>query len=201
MIAYHIWYISCTLKIIVRRGFWTSKEVYWERQGAIIFFQIGGHEKAGSHRFFSVKNIGVSTWNKQEIIGWLQVLLKFVFNDNPLQIFHATRNEGCRFVYNKVSCNFWLSNMGSQKYCLGTFGISWAPYSKENGDLIIHLFMCFLFCFVFLINPILRNMIYMKFNLAIYSFIFSHQLLLLLMMHCKDELVSTYSIKGLKHKK
>ena len=67
--------------------------------GAIIFFQIGGHEKSWGHRFFflfSVKSIGVSTWNKQEIIGWLQILLKFVFNDNPsMQIFHATRNGGC----------------------------------------------------------------------------------------------------------
>ena len=49
-------------------------------EGVSFSFKWGVMKKLGSHIY--VKNIGVSNWNKQEIIGYLITLLKFVFNDN-----------------------------------------------------------------------------------------------------------------------
>ena len=40
-------------------------------------------EKLGVTVFFFCEKYWVSTWNKQDIIGWLQYFTEFVFNDNP----------------------------------------------------------------------------------------------------------------------
>ena len=50
----------------------------------------GGHEKAGVHRIFS-REIGGSEKN-QEIFGWLQILMKILFNEiaPKMHIFCAT---------------------------------------------------------------------------------------------------------------
>ena len=75
LIEYYIWYmvhIGSTLKIIVRRWFWTSKDVYW---GTIVSFQITwirGSWKSWGPQIFFCEKYWVSTWYKQEIIGWLQ---------------------------------------------------------------------------------------------------------------------------------
>ena len=113
--------------------------------GGAIFLSNRGVIKSWGHRFSSVKNIGVSTWNKQEIIGWLQSLPKFVFNDN-----HANANFpryaywGYICVYNNTlaggGINFLLSNMGVTQILPrylpgGTFRNLWTPSSKENWDL------------------------------------------------------------------
>ena len=154
----HVW---PALKIIVRRWFWTSKDVYW---GAIVFFQIRRSWKSWGSQIFFCEKYWVSTWNKQDIIGWLQYFTEFVFNmTTPMQIINATLN-GLHYwfmitlQFRGGSYNFWLSNTGVTKYCRGTFGNLWTPIPKY-GDLIIHLFMCFL------INQILRNIKWFQRNL------------------------------------
>ena len=72
-------------------------------------------------QFFYVKNIGVSQLEKKkkkEIIGWLQILLKFVFNENrPMQIFRSTRIGGCIFVYNNTATQWGCHNTATQWGC------------------------------------------------------------------------------------
>ena len=143
-------HVGPTLKIIVRRGFWTSKDIYW---GAIVFFQITRIRRSwkswGPQIFF------VSTWNKQEIIGWLQYFTEICVQwQPPCKSTLRSLRVALLVYYNtavpKGSYNFWLSNTGVTKYCRGIFGNLWNPIPKY-GDLIINLFMCFL------INQILRK--------------------------------------------
>ena len=87
------------IKIIVRMWFWTSKGVYW---GAIVFFQIRRSWKSwGSQIFFSVKNIGVSTWNKQEIITIFYCNLCSM--TTPMQIINASLNGVSLLVYDNTA--------------------------------------------------------------------------------------------------
>ena len=69
LIEYYIWYMYAENN---------CAEVVLNKQRCLLrgyFFQIRRSWKSGGHRFVfvcvCVKNIGVSTWNKQEIIGWL----------------------------------------------------------------------------------------------------------------------------------
>ena len=72
-------------------------------------------------------------------------LLKMLFNEiaPKMHNFRATRVGGYMFLQHRNSGGghkiFWSSNRGggSQKYCHGTFGNSWPPYSKENGGPLI----------------------------------------------------------------
>ena len=158
----------------MQRWFWTTKDVYWE---AIIFFQIGGSWKSWCHRFFFFlwKILGSQLEKKKKrLLGGYKFYWNLCWMTHH-QIFHATRNGGCIFClnYNNTAalrrCHtiFDYQIRGSQKYCRGTLENFWIPYSKENGDLMIHLFMFF------------ETMISLKFNLAISILFFSHLLLLL----------------------
>ena len=95
----------------------------------------GVHEKGGVHRIFSWE-IGGSQKN-QEIIGWLQILMKILFNEvaKKMHIFCATCIGGYMFLQHCSSGggskNFWSSNRGSQKYCRGAFGNSWPPFQRK----------------------------------------------------------------------
>ena len=55
-------------------------------------------EKLGVIVFFFCEKYWVSTWNKQDIIGWLQYFTEFEFNDNPMQIINATLNGCCIMI-------------------------------------------------------------------------------------------------------
>ena len=93
-------------------------------------------KKRGSHNFF-MRNRRVT--KNPEIIGWLQILMKILFNEiaPKIHIFSATRigsymflqhcssGGGHKIIYHQIG--------GSQKYCQGTFGKFMTPYSKENG--------------------------------------------------------------------
>ena len=122
---------------------WKRYKVTNKVLGAIIFFRIGGHEKAGGgHRIFFTRNRMVT--KNQEIIGWLQILMKILFNEiAPKCIFSALRAFGVTYFFNIVTSGgggghniFDHQIGGSQKYCRGTFGNLWPPYSKENGSLL-----------------------------------------------------------------
>ena len=66
LIEYYIWYMCAENN---------CAQVVLNKQRCLLsgyFFQIRGSWKSWGHRFFSVRNVEVSTWNKQEIIGWLQ---------------------------------------------------------------------------------------------------------------------------------
>ena len=68
-------------------------------RGAIIFFRIGGFmKKLGVTDFFH-ENRGVTKKN-QETDGWLQILMKILFNEiaPKMHIFHATRIVGYMFL-------------------------------------------------------------------------------------------------------
>ena len=52
-------------------------------------------EKLGSTDFFSVKNIGSRLEINKKLLGGYNILLKCVFNDNPMQIINATLIWGC----------------------------------------------------------------------------------------------------------
>ena len=75
--------------------------MYAETLGAIIFFWMGGggHEKAGGSQNFFMKNKGGSQKN-QEIFGWLQILIKILFNEiaHKMHIFCATCIGGYMFL-------------------------------------------------------------------------------------------------------
>ena len=90
-------------------------------------------EKLGSTDFFCEK-YWVWTWNKQEIIGGYNILLKFVFNDNPMQIINATLIGGCGG--HKILPRYLLKFMNP-------YSKVWWPHNS--------------FIYVFLINQILRN--------------------------------------------
>ena len=149
-------------EIIVRRWFWTSKDVYW---GAIVFFQIRRSWKSwGSHIFFCEK-YWVSTWNKQDIIGWLQYSTEFVFNDNPHANYqrYALVMGVALLVYDNTavprgSYNFWLSNTGSQNIAEVPLEI----YEPLFQSMVTALFI---YLYGFLINQILRNIKWFQRNL------------------------------------
>ena len=58
----------------------------------------GGHEKAGGSQNFFMRNRG--SQKNQEIFGWLQILLKILFNGiaPKMHIFCSTRNGGYMFL-------------------------------------------------------------------------------------------------------
>ena len=74
-------------------------------EGAIVFFQIRRSWKSwGSQIFFFVKNIGVSTWNKQEIIGWLQYFTEICVQWQPPCKLSMLRSMGVALlVYDKLT--------------------------------------------------------------------------------------------------
>ena len=148
-------YGTCTLEIIVRRWFWTSKDVYW---GGYNFLSNRGHEKAGGHNSFLWKIFWsqLSEINKRLLGGYKFHWNLWSMTTPPCKFstFHAM--WVALLVYNNTAASrgwhtiFDYQIRGSQKYCRGTFGNLWNPIPKY-GDLIVHLFMCFL------INQILRN--------------------------------------------
>ena len=76
-------HVGPTLKIIVRRWFWTSKDVYW---GAIyVFFQIRRSWKSwGGTDLFLWKILESQLEiNKRLLGGYNNILLKVVLSDNP----------------------------------------------------------------------------------------------------------------------
>ena len=99
-------------------------------KGAIIFFRMGGHEKAGGSQNFFMRNRG--SQKNQEIIGWLHILMKILFNKiaPKMHISYATRiGVTCFFQHEFVAPEgghkiFDHQIGGSQKYCRGTFGNS-----------------------------------------------------------------------------
>ena len=104
-------------------------------KGAIIFFWIGRSCKSWGHRIFSWE-IGGSQKN-QEIIGWLQILMKILFNEIAQKcIFSALRALGVTCFFQHCSSGgghkiFDHQIGGSQKYCQGTFRNSWPPIPKK----------------------------------------------------------------------
>ena len=60
--------------------------------------------------FFSVNNIGVSTWNKQEIIGWLQtteICVQWYPHANfPRYVQSVTSEEGHKYALNNKGAYF-----------------------------------------------------------------------------------------------
>ena len=98
-------------------------------KGAITFFRIGGHEKGGGSQNFLMRNWGVTKKN-QEIIGWLQILVKILFNEiAPKMHIFCVRELGVTCFFNIVAPEgghkiFDHQIGGSQKYCRGTFGNS-----------------------------------------------------------------------------
>ena len=78
LIEYSIWYMNAENN---------CAEVVLNKQRCLLrgyFFQIKGvMEKLGVTDFFSVKNIGVSIWNKQEVIGWLQYFIEICVQWQP----------------------------------------------------------------------------------------------------------------------
>ena len=146
---YSIWYMNAENN---------CAEVALNKQRCLLrgyFFQIRGLWKSWGHRFFfSVNNIGVSIWNKQEIIGWLQYFTEICVQLQPPCKLSTLRSMGVGLlVYDKLitlqfrGCHtiFWLSIWGITIYCRGTFGNLWTPISKY-GDLINSFIygMCFL---------------------------------------------------------
>ena len=109
-------------------------------------------------------------------------------------ILHTTRIGGLIYLYITQQLlrghnTFDYHTIGVTKILLRYLPLEkfMTPYSKE----IIHLSDCFL------INQILRYNVFNKFWFSyIYSF-FSH---IVVVMHCKDELVNTNSILSLKNK-
>ena len=64
---------------------------------------MGGHEKAGGSQNFFMRNKGEVPKN-QEIIGWLQILLKILFNEiAPKCIFSALHALGVTCFFNIVA--------------------------------------------------------------------------------------------------
>ena len=100
-------------------------------------------KKLGGHRIFS-REIGGSQ-KKQEIFGWLQN-----FSENFVQWNSPKNAYFLRYAQKGVTCFFNIVALegghrifdhqigGSQKYCWGTFGNSWPPYSKENRGPLMH---------------------------------------------------------------
>ena len=178
----HVW---PTLKIIVRRWFWTSKDVYW---GAIDFFQIRRSWKSwGSQIFFSVKNIGSQLEINKILLGGYNILLSKCPMTTPMQIILSTlRLIGVALlVYDNTavprgrSYNFWLSNTGVIKILSRYLWKFMNSYSKE-------WWLHNLFIYVFLINQILRNIKWFQRNWYsyIYIFIYLFFLHLLLLSWC-----------------
>ena len=77
-------------------------------------------EKLGSTDFFSVKKIGSWLEINKKLLGGYNILLKFVFSDNPHANYQRYAHWGVALlVYDNTavprgSYSFWLSNTGSQ---------------------------------------------------------------------------------------
>ena len=97
----------------------------------------GGHEKAEGNRIFSWE-IGGSQKN-QEIIGWLQILMKILFNEiAPKCIFSVLRALGVAHFFSIVAPGgghkIFDHQIGGHKNITEVLSeIYDPPYSKENG--------------------------------------------------------------------
>ena len=167
----HVW---PAMKIIVRRWFWTSKDIY---SGAIVFFQIRRSWKSWGHRFFFCEKYWVSTWSKQDIIGWLQYFTEFVFvcvQWQPPCKLSTLRSMGVALlVYDNTTVPRWGHTIFDIKYgghkilprylwkFMNPYSQVWWPHNS------------FIYVFFDKSNFKKHLMISAKFNLAIYIY-FSH---------------------------
>ena len=107
-----------------------------------LFLQIRRSWKSWGSQIFFCEKYWVSTWNKQDIIGWLglQYFTEFVLNENPPCKLSTLRLMGVALlvcdntaVPRAGSYNFCYQIRGSQNIAEPTFGNLWTPIPKYGG--------------------------------------------------------------------